>query len=172
MVIIKAQIISRCRDFLVKMTISNTPGAIKKFKRAAWSCQMTFVTPLKKLDVFVPAIFSSLQPISEASVTIDGYAFEPKNLLGLMSRSMLSEKLQRDTTLTVVDQDKAKELLRTALSDWLDFAFVPVLKLFAIYADHDEYITFYANTKSNLERIRLSLLTKRFEEVRNYERKF
>ena len=85
---------------------------------------------------------------------------------------MLSEKLQRDTTLTVVDQDKVRELLRTALSDWLDFAFVPVLKLFVMYADHDEYTTFYANTKSNLERIRLSLLAKGFQEVRNYERKF
>ena len=148
------------------MTISNTPGEIKKFKRSSWNCQMTFVTPLQKLDVFVPAIFSSLEPIREAFVVIDGYAFEPKNLNGLISRSMLSEKLQRDTTLTVVGQDKVKELLRTALSDWLDFAFIPVLKLFAIYADHDEYITFYANTKSNLERIRLSLLAKGFKEVR------
>ncbi|HEY1718382.1 MAG TPA: hypothetical protein VGH42_08840 [Verrucomicrobiae bacterium] len=154
------------------MTISNTPGAIKKFKRSSWSCQMTFVTPLKKLDVFVPAIFSALEPVREASVTIDGYAFEPKNLLGLMSRSMLSEKLQRNITLTVVDQDKVKELLRTALSDWLDFAFIPVLKLFVIYADHDEYTTFYANTKSNLERIRLSLSAKGLEAVRNYERRF
>ena len=133
---------------------------------------MTFVTPLKKLDVFVPAIFSSFPPIGEASVTVDGYAIEPKNLLGLMSRNMLSEKLQRDTTLAVVDPDKVKELLRAALSDWLDFTFVPIVKLFVIYADHDQYTTFYANTKSNLERIRLSLLAKRFEEVRNYERKF
>jgi hypothetical protein len=154
------------------MTISNTPGAIKKFKRSSWSCQVTFVTPLKKLDVFVPAIFSSFPPIGEASVTVDGYAIEPKNLLGLMSRNMLSEKLQRDTTLAVVDPDKVKELLRAALSDWLDFTFVPIVKLFVIYADHDQYTTFYANTKSNLERIRLSLLAKRFEEVRNYERKF
>jgi len=122
--------------------------------------------------VFVPAIFSALEPSREASVIIEGYVFEPKTLLGLMSRSMLSEKLQRDTTLTVVDQDKVRELLRTALSDWLDFAFVPVLKLFVMYADHDEYTTFYANTKSNLERIRLSLLAKGFQEVRNYERKF
>ena len=89
-----------------------------------------------------------------------------------MSKNMLSEKLQRDTTLAVVDPDKVKELLHAALSDWLDFAFVPIVKLFVIYADHDQYTTFYANTKSNLERIRLSLLAKRFEEVRNYERKF
>lgn len=154
------------------MTISNTPGVIKKFKRATWSCQTTFVTPLKKLEVFVPAIFSALEPIKEASITVDGYAFEPKNLIALMARHSLSEKIQRDTSLTVVDPSKVQELLRTAFSDWLDFIFVPVLKLFVIYADHDEYATFYSNTKSNLERIRLSLLAKGFEEVRNYERKF
>ena len=133
---------------------------------------MTFATPLKKLDVFVPTIFSHLEPIKEASVTIDGYAFEPKKLLALIARHSLNEKLQRDTSLTVVDQNNVQELLRSAFSDWLDFLFVPVLKLFVIYADHDEYVTFYANTKSNLERIRLSLLAKNFEEVRNYERKF
>src|SRR5690606_15934957 len=154
------------------MTISNTPGAIKKFKRTAWSCQTTFATPLKKLDVFVPAIFSSLEPIKEASITIDGYAFEPKNLIALMSKYSLVGNLQRDTSLTVVDPSKVQELLRIAFSDWCDFLFVPVLKLFVIYADHDEYATFYANTQSNLERIRSSLLLKGFEEIRNYERKF
>ena len=154
------------------MTISYTPGAIKKFKRSSWNCQMTFVTPLRKLDVFVPAIFSHLEPIKVASVIMDGDSFEPKNLLGLMAKSGVSGQLQRDTSLTVVDHVKAKELLRTALSDWVDFAFIPVLKLFEIYADHDEYITFYANTKSNLERIKSSLLVEKFEEVRNYERKF
>ena len=46
-----------------------------------------------------------------------------------MSKNMLSEKLQRDTTLAVVDPDKVKELLHAALSDWLDFAFVPIVKL-------------------------------------------
>ena len=85
---------------------------------------------------------------------------------------MLAEQLTRDTSLTAVGPDNVQELLRTAFSDWLDFVFVPVLKLFVIYADHDEYATFYANTKSNLERIRLSLLAKGFEEVRIYERKF
>ena len=133
---------------------------------------MTFVTPLKKLDVFVPAIFSANVPIKEASITVDGYAFEPRNLLALMSKQVLSGQLQCDVSLTVVGQDKVEELLRTDFSDWLDFLFVPLLRLFVIYADHAEYATFYANTKSNLERMRLSLLAKGFEEVRNYERKF
>ena len=133
---------------------------------------MTFVTPLQKLDVFVPAIFSTLDPTTEASITVDGYVFEPKNLISLMSRNALSDSPQRDMTLTAVGHDEVEELLRMALSDWLDFVFVPVLKLFAMYADHDEYVTFFANTKSNLARIRSSLLAKGFEQVSDYERKF
>jgi hypothetical protein len=154
------------------MTVSNTPGIIKKFKRTSWSCQMTFVTPLKKLDAFVPAILSANVRLDQASVTIDEQVFEPKNLRALLSRHMLSEPLTHDTTLTVEDHNHVSELLRTALSDWVDFLFVPVLKLFVLYADHDEYCTFYANTKNNLERIRLSLRNKGFQEVENYKRTF
>jgi hypothetical protein len=154
------------------MTISNTPGTIKKFKRSAWRSQVTFRTPLQKLDVFVPAILSANEPIKEATVTIDQYAFEPKNTLALIAKHMASGQLQRDTSITAIGHDKVRELLRTAFSDWLDFLFVPTLKLFVIYADHDEFASFYANTKSNLERIKLSLLAKGFEQVRDYERKF
>jgi len=154
------------------MTISNTPGTIKKFKRTAWRSQMTFYTPLQKLDVFVPAIFSTLQPIREATVTIDRYVFEPKNTVALITKYLGPEQLQRDTSITALGHDKVQELLRAAFSDWLDFVFVPTLKLFLIYADHDEFATFYANTKSNLQRIRSSLLAKGFEQVQNYERVF
>jgi hypothetical protein len=38
-------------------------------------------------------------------------------------------------------------LLEAALGDWVDFLFVPVPKPFAIYADHDDYITLYANSR-------------------------
>jgi hypothetical protein len=34
-----------------------------------------------------------------------------------------------------------------------------------IYADHDEYTTFYASTKSNLNRIVAALSTDGFEQV-------
>jgi hypothetical protein len=154
------------------MTISNTPGVIKKFKRTSWNCQVTFVTPLKKLHSFVPAILSANEPIREASITVDKYAFEPKNLIALKSSRLLSEPLQHDTSITAIGHDQVEILLRTALSDWLDFVFIPILKLFVIYADHDEYTTIYSNTKSNLERIRLSLLVNKFEQVPKYERKF
>ncbi len=44
-------------------------------------------------------------------------------------------------------------------------------KTFVIYADHDEYTTFYANSRSNLNRVTESLLTQGFEEVSGYQRR-
>ena len=58
------------------------------------------------------------------------------------------------------------------MSDWVDFVFIPEPKPFVIYADHDEYITFYANTKSNLNRVADALLAQGFKSVQNFERNF
>jgi hypothetical protein len=58
-----------------------------------------------------------------------------------------------------------EELLHTAFTDWFDFLFVPTPKPFVIYADHDEYTTFYANTRSNLRRLVETLSAQRFKEI-------
>ena len=47
---------------------------------------------------------------------------------------------------------------------------MPTPKPFVIYADHDEFTTFYANTRSNLNRVSDTLLTQGFEEVSGYQR--
>jgi hypothetical protein len=39
-----------------------------------------------------------------------------------------------------------------------------------IYADHDEYATFYANTRSNLNRISEALTLQGFEKIAEYTR--
>jgi hypothetical protein len=62
------------------------------------------------------------------------------------------------------------ELLEAALSDWIDFIFVPTPKPFVIYADHDEFTTFYANTKSNLNPVVEALSARGFKRVQDYER--
>jgi hypothetical protein len=41
-----------------------------------------------------------------------------------------------------------------------------------IYADHDEYTTFYGNTKSNLTGIVSALSENGFKQVQNWERRF
>jgi hypothetical protein len=72
--------------------------------------------------------------------------------------------------VTAVGAQEMQELLHTAFTDWFDFLFVPTPKPFVIYADHDEYTTFYANTRSNLNRVVEALVAQGFEEVAEYRR--
>ena len=154
------------------MIISNTPGIVKKFKGTSWSFQTTFATPLKDLDNFVSTILSANAPFEESSVTIGQIVFEPKNLIALLSAHALPTEFQDDWSFTAKGKEQVYELLRAALSDWVDFLCVPTPKPFVIYADHDEYTTFYADTKSNLNRVADALLAKGFKQISNYERKF
>lgn len=152
------------------MTVANTPGAIKKFKRTPWRFQVTFATPLKQLDAFVSAILGHDGEFESAIVTIDEIVFDAKNLNGLLSANSLSAELSHDYSISVDGKASVRELLKTALSDWIDFAFVPMPKPFVIFADHDEFATFYANTKSNLNQAKQSLLANGFREILDYQR--
>ena len=116
------------------------------------------------------SILSTLAPIEEGRVTIDEVVFEPKHLKALLSEYSLSADFGHDLSLVAAGHDQVAALLRAALADWVDFLFVPTPKPFLIYADHDEYSTFYANTTSNLNRVVHALSEKGFEKIQNYRR--
>jgi hypothetical protein len=149
------------------MTLSETPGSLKRFRRTPWGSQQTFSTPLKNLQPFVATITSAFDT---ASITIDQVIFAPKHLLDLLARCSLPARYGRDLTFVATGNEEVQALLQAALSDWIDFIFVPAPKPFVIYADHDEYTTFYANTKSNLNRVVDALSQQGFEKVKDYER--
>lgn len=152
------------------MNVSLTAGAIKKFKRTPWRFQHTFQTPLKDIDRFVAAILSADESIESGAVVIDQYAFEPKNLKILLGNP--TQALGHDCSISTAGRDEVRKLLRTTLSDWVDFAFIPSPKPFVIFADHDEYATFYANTKSNLNKVVMILLGQGFKRIEKWERRF
>jgi len=152
------------------MTLSETPGSLTPFRRIPWRFQQTFHTPLKKLQPFVAAIVSGHKPLQAAALTIDEVVFEPKHLISLLGRYSLPPECGHDWSVAANGQQEVAELLEAALSDWLDFIFVPVPKPFVIYADHDEYATFYANTKSNLNGVVQALVAGGFQKVQDYER--
>jgi hypothetical protein len=83
-----------------------------------------------------------------------------------------SRSTGREWTITARDTGEVEELLEAALSDWLHFLFVPTPKPFVIYADPDEFITFYANKKSNLSGVVEALSAKGFKVVSDFERVF
>jgi hypothetical protein len=148
-----------------KLTVTQTPGAIKKFSRSSWRFQQTFLTPLKNLNPFVATILDSVEQIESAVVTIDGYVFEPKNLHQFLASQNVPPTVYHDVVLTALGREAIEMLLRTTFSDWIDFVFQPLPKPFVIYADHDEYTTFFANTKGNLNQVVLPLEAAGFETV-------
>jgi hypothetical protein len=154
------------------MTLSENPGTLKRFCRTQWRFQQTFCTPLKNLRPFVATIVSAIDSLESGCATLDQVVFESKNLIALMKRHSLPVSHGRETAVTATGSPEVEELLEAILGDWVDFLFVPTPKPFVIYADHDEYTTFYANTKSNLHLVVEPLLSKGFEAVKEYERRF
>ncbi len=89
----------------------------------------------------------------------------------MLANCSLPTEYGHDWSIIAATKQEAKTLLEATLSDWIDFIFIPTPKPFVMYANHDEYTTFYANTRSNLNRVADALSMKGFERVENYERK-
>ena len=154
------------------MTLSKTPGVLKRFRRTPWRFQRTFQTPLKNLEPFVTTIISAVDGIDSASLTVDKVVFEPKHIIALLTRYYLPPEYGREWCIQATAQHEPQDLLQAALSDWLDFFFIPTPKPFIIFADHDEFTTFYANSRSNLNRVVAALLAQKFQEIEHFEREF
>jgi hypothetical protein len=152
------------------MLASQTPGAMKKFWRTPWRFQETFVTPLKQLPAFTAAIVASISNVARATVVIDQVVFPAKTLGALLEQRQLSLPLDRDAAITAETPDEVQPLLSAAFSDWVDFLFTPSPRPFVIYADHDEYATFFASSRSNLNSVATALLNAGFKAVDNYTR--
>lgn len=151
------------------MKISATSGSLKRLRKTPWRFQQTFLTPLKHLEPFVATIISAREQIQAATITIDSLVFEPKSLNALLATNYLPPCLQAESTIEAAGREEVGALLRAALGDWVDFWFIPTPKPFVIYADHDEYTTFFANTKSNLNGVAEPLIKQGFQKV-DYER--
>ena len=153
------------------MTLSATSGALKHLCKVCWRFQQTFLTPLQKLQLFVETIISTRKQIEGGTLTVDSIVFEPENLNALLATRSLPPCLLKESSIEVTGRVEVGALLKAAFGDPVDFWFVPAPKPFVIYADHDEYTTFFANSKSNLNGVVEPLLKQGFETV-DYERKF
>jgi len=151
------------------MKVFDSPGALKQLRKSPWRFQKTFKTPLRRLDPFVAVIVQTGAP-ETAYITIDQVVFEPKHWIDLLARYSLPSRYGKGISVTAAGQREIGELLHAAFADWVDFLFVPSPKPFVIYADHDEYTTFYANTRSNLNRIVQPLLSQGFDVIAEYAR--
>jgi hypothetical protein len=77
--------------------------------------------------------------------------------------------LMRESSI-LVRAEEVDALLVAAFKDGPDFIFIPSPKPFVFYADHDYYITFYANTKSHLNHIIEPIASQGYKLVQNWQR--
>jgi hypothetical protein len=148
------------------MRIIHRPGSIKKFHRTPLRFQTTFQTPLKDLESFVDTILGSLGSVESGTVTIDDTVMGAERFRVFLRTA----ELPHDSTVIADTADETHRLLVAALDDWVDFFFVPSPRPFVLYADHDENATFFANTRSNLNKVASALETKGFKRVKDYVR--
>ena len=150
--------------------LSERPGAIRQFRDTPWEFQQTFKTPLKDLHRFVTTF---LAPFSfERGVVSTGEViFEPKHLRHLLANNSLPVQDQYHLTILAEGQQAVADLLQAALGDWVDFVFVPSPAVVAIYADHDEYATFYARDDATLKNLASDLEESGFALVHDYTRR-
>jgi hypothetical protein len=148
------------------MWTSHQPGSIKKFRRTPWRFQATFHTPLDNLDPFVAAILGSHGQVESGTVTIEAVVMGANKLMAVSP----VDQFRHDTAVCGETAKEVHRLLVAALGDWVDFLFIPEPKPFVVYADHDEYTTFFANTKSNLNKVISALEREGFKFVEGYTR--
>jgi hypothetical protein len=152
------------------MTVSENPSSLEQFRRTPPQYQQTFQTPLQNLPSFVQTILSVDRHIQGGCVTIDQVVFDLKHLVAILAKHSPPAQCGHALSLTVAGQHEVKALLEAAFSDWVDFLFVPTPDSYVMYADHDEYTTFYADTRSNLDRVAEALSAKGFAKVHGYVR--
>ena len=150
------------------MTVTPTPGALKKFRRTPWRFQQTVERPRAgDLERFVSTLIAAHGGLQAATVTIDAVVFDTVRMSALCPAG---SSLGHDISLTAQSAEEAKALLVAALQDGPDFVCIPTPKPFVFYADHDDWITFYANTKSHLNHVIEALASHGCRIVQEWQR--
>jgi hypothetical protein len=150
--------------------LSERPEEIRQFRVKPWPFQQTFKTPLKDLNRFVATILAPFS-LEKGTISTDEVVFEPEDLLHLLANNSLSVQDQYHLTIEAEGQQALADLLQAALGDWVDFVFVPSPEVIAIYADHDEYTTFYTRDDSTLKNLVSDLEKSGFDAVSDYTRR-
>lgn len=150
------------------MTVTPTPGALKKFRRTPWRFQQTFERGEPDgIDQLVSLIIQSHTDISGGTVTIDEVVFSTERLSQVCPANAT---FTHDSSITAQSPQELHALLAAALWDGPNFLCVPSPKPFVIYADHHDLITFYANTRSHLNHVTEPLIAHEYRPVNNWQR--
>src|SRR3954468_18786933 len=114
------------------MTVTPSPGALKKFRRTPWRFQQTVERPdAGELERFVSTIITAHGSLEAATVTIDAVIFDTERMSALCATGCV---FAHDTSLLAETAAEARELLVAAFWDGPDFICIPTPKPFVFYA--------------------------------------
>src|ERR1700751_2204559 len=88
------------------MTVTDAPGALKKFRRTPWKFQQTYLTPLQHLQSFVAASVSVNQEMKSACLTIEQAVFEPTHLVKLLASYSMPPRYECGVSFTATGQEE------------------------------------------------------------------
>jgi hypothetical protein len=145
--------------------LPSIPVAIHQFRANPWPHQKTLVTPRKDMASFLSALLAAF-PVDHGVASTDQVVFEPDNFLELLKARELPIENYWTFCAEASNTEDVAALLDAMLNDWIDFVFLPSPTSFAIYADHDEYLTIYVPTSLGLDQLvtRLELFGFGFED--------
>ena len=145
--------------------LPSIPDAIHEFRANPWPHQKTLETPRKNMASFLSAFLATF-PVDRGVASTDQVVFEPDSFLALLKARSLAIENYWTFCAEASDREDVAVLLETMLSDWIDFVFVPSPTSFAIYADHDEFLTLYVPSSSALDHLidQLTLAGFEFED--------
>jgi hypothetical protein len=145
--------------------LPSIPEAIHGFRANPWPYQRTLATPRKNMAGFLSALLAAL-PIDRGIASTDQVVFEPDSFLEVLKVRELAIENYWTFCAEASNPEDVAVLLDAMLNDSIDFVFVPLPESFAIYADHDEFLTLYVPTSTGLDQLvaRLELVGFRFED--------
>jgi hypothetical protein len=149
--------------------LSPIPGTIHQFRAGPWPHQKTLVTPCHNMSIFLSTLLTVF-PVERGAASTDQVVFEPDNVLGLLRSRNIDVENRWSFCIEASETDDVSASLDAMLNDWIDFVFVPSPASFAIYADHDEYLTIYAPSAEELNRLIAELELRGFSFVADYVR--
>jgi hypothetical protein len=149
--------------------LTTMPPSIQQFRANAWPYQKSIVTPTKELTVFLEFLLLRL-PVEGGSLATDLVVFELRHVLALLDARGIPLRNKWEFFAEAQGQEDVSALLQATLRDGPDFLFVPSPARFAIYADHDEYLTLFLPTAQALDHLIHQLEAAAFTFVPDYFR--
>jgi hypothetical protein len=142
---------------------------MKRLLRAHPKFQQTFWTPGQHAGKLAKMIVSA-GGLEAAQLGIRRVVFEPRNIKTLLEQHSLRPANVNRLAIEADGPEEVEALLRASFSDSVDFLFIPQPKPFVVYADHDEYTTFFSHTRANLNLVVHAVSREGFKTIEGYTR--